>query len=221
MRVLVVSPHLDDAVLSCGRLLAAHPGSYVATVFAGEPQFSALTQTEYDRACGFPNAREALKTRRDEEARAAGVLRFTSLALPFLDQQYRTSEGLGLDMYEVAAAIANLLHLAATFYEVDLVALPTGILHPDHRATAEACQRLNLARFRELMRVVIYDELPYRVQDPVATSDARARWGSGARVFLDQGPVGWKQAGMLAYRSQMGGLDWHELNCAEVYWELL
>jgi len=35
--MLVVSPHLDDAVLSCGRLLAGRPGSVVATVFAGVP----------------------------------------------------------------------------------------------------------------------------------------------------------------------------------------
>ena len=36
-RVVVVSPHLDDAVLGCGRFLAVHPGATVVTVFAGNP----------------------------------------------------------------------------------------------------------------------------------------------------------------------------------------
>lgn len=33
-RVVVLSPHLDDAVLGCGHLMAAHPGVQVITVFA-------------------------------------------------------------------------------------------------------------------------------------------------------------------------------------------
>ena len=36
-RVVVVSPHPDDAVLSCGQFLARHPGTTVITVFCGQP----------------------------------------------------------------------------------------------------------------------------------------------------------------------------------------
>ena len=35
-RVVIVSPHLDDAVLGCGNFMAAHPGAVVVTVFAGQ-----------------------------------------------------------------------------------------------------------------------------------------------------------------------------------------
>jgi LmbE family N-acetylglucosaminyl deacetylase len=35
--IVVLSPHLDDAVLSCGVLLAANGGARVVTVFAGMP----------------------------------------------------------------------------------------------------------------------------------------------------------------------------------------
>ena len=35
-RVVIVSPHLDDAVLGCGNFMAAHPGVVVVTVFAGQ-----------------------------------------------------------------------------------------------------------------------------------------------------------------------------------------
>jgi len=36
--VLVVSPHCDDAVFSCGDFLVAHPRASVVTIFAGRPQ---------------------------------------------------------------------------------------------------------------------------------------------------------------------------------------
>ena len=34
--VLVVSPHLDDAVYSAGQFLAGRPGAVVVTMFAGQ-----------------------------------------------------------------------------------------------------------------------------------------------------------------------------------------
>ena len=37
-RIVVVSPHLDDAVLGCGLLLDAVPGTTVLTVFTGAPE---------------------------------------------------------------------------------------------------------------------------------------------------------------------------------------
>lgn len=43
-RLLVISPHLDDAVFSVGQTLAAHQGSTVATIFT--------TGTDYDRRKG-------------------------------------------------------------------------------------------------------------------------------------------------------------------------
>ena len=36
-RPVLISPHLDDSVISCGQFLAAHPGTTVVTVFAGVP----------------------------------------------------------------------------------------------------------------------------------------------------------------------------------------
>ena len=36
-RIVVVSPHLDDAVLGCSYLLARCPGTSGVTIFAGRP----------------------------------------------------------------------------------------------------------------------------------------------------------------------------------------
>ena len=55
---VVLSPHLDDAVLSVGRFLAASPGTVVITVFAGIP--GGLGLTRYDRSCGFATRRSGV-----------------------------------------------------------------------------------------------------------------------------------------------------------------
>ena len=54
-KVLVLSPHLDDAVFGCGELIARCPGAIVLTLLAGAPEgFNVLT--EWDAASGFTSA---------------------------------------------------------------------------------------------------------------------------------------------------------------------
>ncbi len=73
MRVdtLIVSPHLDDAVMSCGELIASSR-SMVVTVFAGEPPEAA--HTEWDARCGLQNSSAAIRTRRAEDREAVARL---------------------------------------------------------------------------------------------------------------------------------------------------
>src|SRR5919106_5159209 len=71
-RVLVVSPHLDDAVFGCGELLAACPGSIVTTVFAGAPKHSELT--EWDAAAGFRAGQDVMAARREEDQQALTIV---------------------------------------------------------------------------------------------------------------------------------------------------
>jgi len=55
-RVVVVSPHLDDAVLGCARFMAVHPGATVVTVFAGNPPAYPQPMRTWDVQSGFhPN----------------------------------------------------------------------------------------------------------------------------------------------------------------------
>ncbi|SDE36381.1 PIG-L deacetylase family protein [Paraburkholderia lycopersici] len=85
-RLIVVSPHLDDAVLGCAGLIARCPGSIVCTVFAGEPP--APMHTQRDEASGFADAQEAVRARKREDERALAMCGATPLWLDFLDGQY-------------------------------------------------------------------------------------------------------------------------------------
>lgn len=84
---LVVSPHLDDAVFSCCDWIAAHPGTVVATVFAGLPHGLAQL-TPWDAASGFADAQQAMAARRAEGGAALAMRSASPRWLDFLDSQY-------------------------------------------------------------------------------------------------------------------------------------
>lgn len=66
--LLIVSPHPDDAVLSCWALLSRPEPVDVLDVFAGSPQ--PPRQGAWDRRCGFRDSAESSSARKDEELRA-------------------------------------------------------------------------------------------------------------------------------------------------------
>ena len=121
--VLVVSPHCDDAVFSCGDFLIAHPCATVVTVFAGRPPVgSALTP--WDAASGFRPNDDVIAARRSEDRSALTLLGATPLWLEFRDAQYGPSP----DAAEIGSTLAALI---AKLRPRTLV-LPLGLFHSDH-----------------------------------------------------------------------------------------
>jgi LmbE family N-acetylglucosaminyl deacetylase len=149
--LIVVSPHLDDGVLSCGMLLAAHPGAMLVTVFCGTPQ-DASTVTEWDRKAGFANAGEAMATRCAEDRRAAGILRSRPFHLPFLDSQY----GGNADAETLRQALEKVLCNETA----PITAVPLGLFHSDHQRVHRACLQLR-SDFPQ-RRWIFYEDVPYR-----------------------------------------------------------
>ncbi|MGN5478426.1 PIG-L deacetylase family protein [Cupriavidus basilensis] len=119
----VLSPHLDDAIFSCGCLIAAGRNANVLTVFAGLPSPEAALP-EWDRAAGFGSAREAVLSRRHEDARALGQIGGHPLWLDLLDSQYLRS-------YTVEA-IAARIEACQVLRESRTVVAPMGLFHSDH-----------------------------------------------------------------------------------------
>ena len=67
-KVLLISPHFDDAVLSAGQFMAERPDCEVVTVFAGMPLTPERVVTPYDEKCGFKNAQDAMAERQRENS---------------------------------------------------------------------------------------------------------------------------------------------------------
>lgn len=207
----MVSPHLDDAALSCARFLAAHPGSCLITVFAAGPA-SVSPLTTWDRAARyFKDGADVMAVRRGEDATAAALVRAAALHLPYWDRQYRNEQyGYhGPAEAELAPAIAADL-LAQSAKQPRPWLIPLGLGHPDHRLAAEAALLWVGQTWASpgAADVYLYEELPYAVEDPAGVADRKqdlARRGfaleeDASLEFLDDRAV--KKAVLRCHASQ-------------------
>jgi LmbE family N-acetylglucosaminyl deacetylase len=150
-RVVVVSPHLDDAVMSLGATIAkaAQAGARieVLTVFAYKPS-SSEPAGPWDTRCGYTTEGQAADSRRAEDRQACLALGAEPHWMNFGAEPYQR----GASNDEIWSAVD-----AAT-RGADLVLLPGYPLkHPDH---AELSQLL-LTRGLNCQTVALYAEQPY------------------------------------------------------------
>ena len=209
-QLLVVGAHLDDAILSCGRLLAAAPGAVVCTVFAGRPDpargHAVPGTTPWDAACGFRPGQDVVGVRRAEDVAALAVLGARAVHLDHVDAQYgprpRTVD-LARDLAGVVRAV-----------DPGRVVVPLGLLHRDHRSVAAAWLHLLAGeRFPRDLWLVAQDA-PYRGFVPTAhrlRALARAGVPLGPPERVDDVSIGARAAGRRdravgTYASQRAGL---------------
>lgn len=219
----LISPHLDDAVFACGELLAAHPGARVITLFAGIPH-AAAPLPEWDAACGFAAAREAMAARRREDEAALALLGAKPRWLDFLDAQYAPSPSL----QELAPPLAQALGEAGC----DRVAAPLGLFHSDHKLASAAALALARSDRREwlLYEDALYRRIPHAVDERLAALGAagvRARRVAGREPGTESGTYTEKKRGAIAcYASQLRGLatpgrpGHADLDAEERYWKI-
>jgi LmbE family N-acetylglucosaminyl deacetylase len=150
-RLVVLSPHLDDAALSLGATIAHASGTgsdvTIVTVRAGNPE-STVPAGEWDRGCGFSTVGEAARERRREDERACEILGATPQWLPFPDANHPEKKRDDTIWPEIATRLAN----------ADLVFAPGFPLeHPSHAWLT----RLVLERAPADTRLAFYVEQPY------------------------------------------------------------
>jgi LmbE family N-acetylglucosaminyl deacetylase len=162
---VVVSPHCDDAVFGCGALLAERPGSTVITVFAGRPA-RGKPLTHWDAAAGFGQDDDVMGYRHAEDRAALDVLGARPRWLPFRDAQYGEPVGAG----SVVAGLAATVRACRP----DVVAIPLGLFHDDHKTTHEAGLRL-ARRWPQLTWLLYADALYSRIDGLVDERLARLR----------------------------------------------
>jgi LmbE family N-acetylglucosaminyl deacetylase len=149
-RLVVVSPHLDDAVLSLGATIAhaAEAGSHVEilTVFACLPTSDAPTD-DWDRKSGFATEGEAAQQRRREDKSACAILGVAPRWLEFGAQPYDRHASMEEVVSAVQAATAG----------ADTVLMPGfPLAHADHAALTNSLLSHGLS-----CRVGLYAEQPY------------------------------------------------------------
>jgi LmbE family N-acetylglucosaminyl deacetylase len=166
----VVSPHFDDATLSCALFIAANPGSRVTTVFAGGPP-SVSPLTGWDKAARyFRDGDDVISERRREDGRSAALLRAEPEHLSFWDEQYRYERYSydGPEAAELLAAVSEELTRLASQRPVDAWLMPLGLGHIDHRLTAAACLEVAITHDVDCY---VYKELPYYKEATAEVAD--------------------------------------------------
>ncbi|HEY4428661.1 MAG TPA: PIG-L family deacetylase [Solirubrobacteraceae bacterium] len=235
---LLLSPHWDDAVLDCWAVLAGRDEVNVVNVFAGVPEPGRLTL--WDAITGAEDSAERARERLAEDALALAAAGRRSIALPFLDTQYRRTGPPALGKIDRAVTV----HVR----EVSRVYAPAALgSHPDHVLARRYARMLALGG----VPVTLYADLPYcilhgwphwvdgRAPDPHRNVDAfwlsfledvpempPLRSAEVVRLTPEQAAA--KLAAMQAYRTQYpalsygatGLLDDPALHGFEVRWNL-
>jgi LmbE family N-acetylglucosaminyl deacetylase len=216
-RPVFVSPHADDAVLSCGGTIAwladAGRRPLVATIFAGEivdEMAGGFARWKHER-WKLTNVDEVRWQRAAEDVAAAAAVGAELVWLGLPDAIYRgdryTSDQelyggkLAETDQELAQQIAHeIVSLPGCTAESE-VFVPLGIgWHADHLLTFAAGESLA----RRGMRVLAWEDVPYAIHTP----EGLKRRLSDARVH--EGPIVWiettmerRLAGIAAYETQV------------------
>jgi LmbE family N-acetylglucosaminyl deacetylase len=132
-RIVVVSPHFDDAAMGAGLLLLAHPGSTVITVLAGKPPAYPDEVSPWDALGGFEKGDDVVAVRRQEDVAAMARLGASHVWLDFPDHQY-----LAVEDRPTPVQVAPALEAAIRASHATAVFLPMGIANPDHELSHEA-----------------------------------------------------------------------------------
>lgn len=210
--LLVVSPHLDDAVLSAGEALAGWTGpTVVLSILAGLPPHPVVTT--FDANCGFASSTDSTIARWHEDDRALRRVGATALRAPFLDNQY----GDRPTAWDVAAMI---LLAVDAIHPVAMLG-PMGLAHPDHELIGDAFLS---AALQAPCVPWLYEDIPARVELPLTVPPRlealeAAGW-TPHLSHLASGPLDAKKAAVAAYRSQLWALDERVLYVPERLWRI-
>jgi LmbE family N-acetylglucosaminyl deacetylase len=150
---VVVSAHLDDAVLSAARALGRR--TLVVTVFAGIP--AAGVVGSWDADCGWDDSRQAMTDRRREDVAALAHFGAPHLHVDVLGGQHvRRCRRDGSLLARIASTLAPLMSGAARVYG------PAGIGHPEHVQVRDAVLSVRPA-------ATLYADLPYAAAGAIAS----------------------------------------------------
>lgn len=192
-KILLVSPHLDDAILSAGNLMADRMDNVIVTIFAGNPENAENVHTPYDKSCGFGDAAGAMAQRRHENDLATALLNADAINFEFVDEQYGEPTPTSM----ITQALQNLIDE----HDYDYILAPLGLGHPDHVQVSDAVRRLDTTK-----PIYLWEDLPLRVVEPELVVQRLYDIGLSFndKVNLPAGDVARKIRALTCYASQIG-----------------
>jgi LmbE family N-acetylglucosaminyl deacetylase len=226
---VIISPHLDDAVLGCSYLMLAHPGATVITLFCAAPDVYTDPVQSWDALAGFRPGDRVHDARMAEDVKALATFDATPIHLKYLEHTYLEFEQWvkGEDMADELETQLEALGASAIF-------APFGIANPDHVATHRASMIVRdrmLAKQPDGPKWYLYEDtgykhIPGQLAGRIAELYKNRVWPTPAcpRVIADPAA---KLEAFLNYSSQINPLntEWRLLDkldtpVPEQYWSL-
>lgn len=224
---IIISPHLDDAALSCGgqiyMMTRQGQAVLIVTLMAGTPTEKALSHYAVDLHQRWQLRDDAVTRRRDEDIEAARLLGADYLHGPIPDCIYRCSQNSEIPFYisdedifgEIDPEENSLIKAAAQYLaslpQAKSIFAPLGVgNHVDHqisRLASEACFGKGL---------FYYEEYPYAAEPgAVEKIIARERGNWSAQTTpISPEVLQVKVEAVAAYKSQLSTFftDRHDLD---------
>ncbi len=219
-RLIFLSPHPDDAVLSCGgwieQLAQNGERPIVITIFGGDRPAS-VPLSDFARSLHerWQLGADAPARRRDEDRAACDRLGCYLIHLPFADAVYRVEPAARRHLYDSEEAIfgevrdPEIIDRVAEAVQtraqqvpgVRLVVPLTAGKHVDHVITRQAAERLN-------EDLIYYEDYPYAEQPERMThvwgcDDSAAREWTSETITLSEAALHTKIEAFLQHRSQI------------------
>jgi LmbE family N-acetylglucosaminyl deacetylase len=142
-RIVVLSPHFDDAAMGAGQMLLRHGSAQTAviTVLGGRPPAYPDPPSPWDALGGFRAGDDVVGVRREEDRAAMEVLGADPVWLDFPDHQYLAPAD-----RPRPEEVAPTLEAAIAAQAPAAVFVPMGLANPDHVMTHEAALIVRLRR---------------------------------------------------------------------------
>lgn len=215
MRWIYLSPHFDDAVLSCGGLIweqvrAGH-NVEIWTIFAGFPPPGPLSEfaSANHALWGVSSGEETVAMRRLEDQNAAAIVGAELVHFDLPDCIYRKS--LRGDFLYTQTVMTTPIRadrglprriatvLRSELEQDDRLLCPLALGgHVDHLQVRKAAESL-----REPLHY--YADIPYVLNSPETLAPATEGWQSELHPISQAGAEAWLE-GVRAYASQVGSL---------------
>lgn len=213
---LIISPHLDDAALSCTAEIKAGRVAHVLTVFAGLPPVGTQL-SDWERLTTARDSSMRARERQEEDREA-----WRSIAQPFKQLGFCEFNAHRVATEDIKAEIVR--HSV----DAEQILLPAGIgSHPHHVLVRD----LALETLSRSGRVLtLYGELPYVAfygwpNNGIDALDVFSYWNSELKALRDKGfsleprliPLSseeraWKLSLLSHYRSQVPAVSGGSLN---------
>ena len=215
MRWIYLSPHFDDAVLSCGGLIFEQNRQAIQveiwTIFAGNPPPGPLSQFAHDNHSlwGLTSGEETVAMRTAEDEEAASIVGAELIHFDIPDCIYRRSPK-GEYLYtetviisphraERGLPIRIRTALRSELRQDDLLVCPLALGgHVDHSLVRQAAEALHLP-------LLYYADVPYILNNLQILDSTAGSLESQLYPVSEAGLETWLK-GVFAYRSQLDSL---------------